>query len=394
MPASRSRLRQARFLAVGLAVAAVVAGILFGFGSSPSPGGQVAPGIGPATANVLSLDVLPQRAWSVAPGFTLTDQHGAQVSLDQFRGKSVVLSFNDDQCPDLCTLLAQAIVVAHRDLGPAVRDVVFLSVNVNSFYPQVRYVKQWTDNHGLGAMATWHFTTGAVSTLEGIWHRYGIDVQPNPATKTVTHGSELFFVDPGGRTRAIGDFGLDAADTAYFAHGMAQLAVDLLPRAERVPVGGPQTPPGAPGNVSPGSPAPPFALPSTSPSGSTVRLSDFAGKPTVVDFWSATCVPCRAELAALEAAYRDLRGKVNVVGIDMSDNPATARAIAAQAHVTYPLAHDGSGAVASAYRITGTPTTFIVGRSGRIKVVHPGVFTTAQIAYELKSFYPSLAGGS
>jgi cytochrome oxidase Cu insertion factor (SCO1/SenC/PrrC family) len=86
--------------------------------------------------------------------------------LSQFRGKAVVLSFNDDRCTDVCTLLAQDIVRADQDLGRTGRSrVAFVSVNVNPFYPQVRYVKQWSDQQDLGSLPNWHFGTAPVPNL-------------------------------------------------------------------------------------------------------------------------------------------------------------------------------------------------------------------------------------
>ena len=66
----------------------------------------------------------------------------------------MVLSFNDDKCQDLCTLLAQDVAVANQDLGAAANDVVFLGVNVNPLHTAVSDVPTWTDQHGLGGAPT------------------------------------------------------------------------------------------------------------------------------------------------------------------------------------------------------------------------------------------------
>ncbi len=398
-PPHRGRRRLVALVA-GVAVAAVLAAVLSGgFGSSGSSpaaatGAVVAPGIDQATANVLSLDVLGRRNSFPAKAFTVTDQHGNPVSLAQFRGKVVVLTFNDDECTDLCTLLAQDLLVAQRDLGSAAKNVVWLGVNVNPYHPQVSAVKAWTDEHRLDTLPNWYFGTASVPALQQIWHEYGVYVQTDAATRTVGHGTEMFFIGPTGVIQAIGDFGSSSADTTYFAHAVAQMAVDLLPASQRTPVGGPVTPPATVGHVSPDAPAPGFSLPALDPTataGNPVTLAAFRGEPTVINFWSSTCVPCKAELPQLQAAARQLAGKVHFVGIDVADQPAAARAVAAQAGITYPLASDRGGQVAAEYGVSGTPYTVLVGPKGTIRVLHPGTFTTEQVTYELQALFPQLA---
>lgn len=391
-----SRRQRVALLSLSAVLALILAAVLFLGRAAPSSSqaaadAAVAPGIDQPTAQVLSLDVLAPGSRRAAPDFHLTDQRGQPVSLSEFRGRSVVLSFNDDQCRDLCTLLAEDIALADQDLGRAAPHVVFLSVNVNPFYPQVRYVKAWTDAHGLGSLPNWYFGTAGPAALVSVWKQYGVYVQQDAASRTVVHGTQMYFIDPSGVQRAIGDFGMNSADTAYFAHAMAQMAVDLLPAPDRLRVGGPATPPPASGNVAPGSPAPDFRLASLRPGQGSVSLGAMAGKPTVINFWTSTCVPCRAELPALEAAYRYFRGQVNFVGIDVSDNPAAASSVAAGAGVTYTLARDPQGTVAGRYRISGTPFTVIVGPRGRIHALHPEPFTTEQIEYVLESDFTNLA---
>ncbi|HTU04138.1 MAG TPA: SCO family protein, partial [Trebonia sp.] len=47
-----------------------------------------------------------------APGFTLTDQFGQQVSLRSYRGKVVMLAFNDSECTTICPMTTAALVDA------------------------------------------------------------------------------------------------------------------------------------------------------------------------------------------------------------------------------------------------------------------------------------------
>jgi cytochrome oxidase Cu insertion factor (SCO1/SenC/PrrC family) len=250
-------------------------------------------------------------------------------------------------------------------------------------------VKSWTDSHGLGREANWVFATGPVKRLEAVWKSYGVTVGLDERTRTVVHSADLYFIDPGGQAVALGQFGDNDADTALFSHAMAQVAVDLLPRPERGPVGGPSVPAPTRTNATVGAPAPSFDLPLLNDPHRVLSTSSLRGKYVVVNFWASTCTACRQEMPQLEQAYREvshqLGRKVTFVGVDVSDRRAAAVAFAKRAGSTYPLVSDASGALAGAYRVPGLPFTAIVGPQGRILIRHPGALTTEQLKYVVES---------
>ena len=79
----------------------------------------------PSPAFTLSLDP-GTKLTGRAPEFTLTDQFGAPVSLHSFRGKVVILAFNDSECTTVCPLTTTAMVDAKRMLGAAGSNVQLL----------------------------------------------------------------------------------------------------------------------------------------------------------------------------------------------------------------------------------------------------------------------------
>lgn len=377
-PGPRPGRRRWPYFAVAAAVVAVAATVVAGGGSKPAAERQVAPGIGQASANVAQLALNPPAGRVPAPDFTLTDRDGRPLPLDSLRGRAVVLSFNDDRCADLCTLLAQDVITANQDLGAAASRVVFLSVNANPFYPSVADVASWSSEHGLGAVANWRYVTGSPAQLEAVWRLYGVYVQQNPTDRTVTHGTQMFFIDPSGRQVAIGDFGTGSADTALFAHTMAQMAADLLPGQPRV--AGPSTPPPGQGRITIGAPAPALRLAALDGSGQVGRVK---GRWQVVNFWSSTCTACTAEMPALQRSFTDQAGSVSFVGVDVSDPTGAGRAFAARAGVTYPLGADPGGRAAGEWGVTGLPFTAVVAPDGRVATLHPGALTTEQLDYVL-----------
>ena len=409
-PDPRRRRRRAwLYASTGVVLAFALAAVLLsatsgnrGASGVTTYGSPTLPGVNSYTTNLLSLAVLPSQQPKPAPDFRLTDQNGQPVSLSQFRGKSVVLSFNDDQCTDVCTLLAEDVVRANQYLGPAGRShVAFVSVNVNPFYPEVSAVRHWSDSNGLGGQANWFFGTGPVPTLRSIWKQYGVYVGTDASTRTVTHSTLVEFIDPSGRIRATGDFGQNAVDVSAYSHGLAQAAMDLLPASERTPVSGPQAPPGGGTGAGLGQEAPAFSLPTLAgprigaAAGTTMDLRSLRGRPVVLNFWASTCTDCRSELAAF-AAVAASDPKVAFLGIDVADpSPSSAGALARAAGIHYPVLSDSGGRVASAYQVSGLPTTIYIDASGTVTVRHPGAMTAEQLRYTLAQFFPrSVPGGS
>lgn len=115
--------------------------------------------------------------------------------------------------------------------------------------------------------------------------------------------------------------------------------------------------------------------------GGKFRLADYIGKPVVVNFWATWCPPCRAELPAFEQVYRNNRDKdLIVVGVDVAESSDEVAKFVAEAGVTFPIALDTSGETTELYRIQGMPTTFFIGRDGKIKdTVIGGPLTKAAI---------------
>src|SRR5260370_26953126 len=110
-----------------------------------------------------------------APDFTLTDQFGKRVSLRSFRGRAVILAFNDSQCTTVCPLTTQAMVQAKRLLGPAGTGVQLLGVNANPQATQVSDVRAYSSSHEM--MSEWHFLTAPLPQLKHVWDAYHVRVE-------------------------------------------------------------------------------------------------------------------------------------------------------------------------------------------------------------------------
>ncbi len=117
----------------------------------------------------------------------------------------------------------------------------------------------------------------------------------------------------------------------------------------------------------PGDQAPDFDLPALRGSG-RVKLSEFAGKPLIVNFWSSYCIPCRKEFPLFRETQAKYRADgLEIVGITRKDLVGDARDFAKKQRANWPLAYGGEGdPVGRAYGVRANPQTFFIDRHGKI----------------------------
>jgi cytochrome c biogenesis protein CcmG/thiol:disulfide interchange protein DsbE len=120
--------------------------------------------------------------------------------------------------------------------------------------------------------------------------------------------------------------------------------------------------------------------------GDCVDLSDYRGRPLVVNFWASYCNPCRKEFPLFRRALREHRHDgLMIVGVSHDDIAGDARAFASQFGATWPLALDPSGAIADAFvlRPPGLPHSYFVRRDGTISAQVFGETSTKELDAEI-----------
>lgn len=107
-------------------------------------------------------------------------------------------------------------------------------------------------------------------------------------------------------------------------------------------------------------------MPALGHPGRRVSLSQYPGRPVMVNFFSSTCAPCRQEAPLLARFYRSHHGQVAIIGIDVADLRSSALRFARQTGISYPIGSDPVAATAGAYGVTATPQTFVLNAGHRI----------------------------
>ena len=108
-----------------------------------------------------------------ATPFTLTNQFSRSVSLDDYRGKVVLLTFLYTNCPDICPLTTSNIREAYDLLESDAEELAMVAVSVD---PERDTVEEALDFSQHWQMTDrWDFLTGQRAELERIWRAYYID---------------------------------------------------------------------------------------------------------------------------------------------------------------------------------------------------------------------------
>jgi peroxiredoxin len=115
--------------------------------------------------------------------------------------------------------------------------------------------------------------------------------------------------------------------------------------------------------------------------GTTVSLSDYAGKPVWLTFGASWCPDCRTEAADVEATYQANRDRgLVVLGVFINEPATDVAGYALRAGLTFPIAVDQNADVAAAYRSMGIPNHFFIGADGRIREVRIGALSKDDMA--------------
>ncbi len=297
-----------------------------------------------------------------APDFALTDQFGRATSLRAFRGKVVILAFNDSECTTVCPLTTTSMLDAKAMLGTAGSDVQLLGIDANPKATAVQDVLSYSQLHGL--QHQWRFLTGSLPQLQRTWKQYSIGV--SITQRQVDHSPAVFVIDRQGRLAKLYVTQPSYAAVGQFAQVLAHQASALLP-------GHPQVHSDLSYAHIPGlSPAARVSVPRSG--GGSLELGP--GRPRLLLFfatWNRQTTGLAGRLQALNAyqsgaAARHLPDLTAVDEASVEPSPTALPAFMAELPkpLRYPVGLDRSGRLADGYEVQGEPWFVLTSASGRI----------------------------
>jgi cytochrome c biogenesis protein CcmG, thiol:disulfide interchange protein DsbE len=129
--------------------------------------------------------------------------------------------------------------------------------------------------------------------------------------------------------------------------------------------------------------------------GSWINLSQFRGHPVIVDFWATWCPPCRRQIPELMDLYKRYHKAAGLVVLGVSVDSVQGRGVQAardfaqELAINYPIVM-ATPAVLDNFGILALPTTFFIGRDGRIVSQLRGTGDPGELTSHLKGL---IAGG-
>ena len=317
-----------------------------------------------------NLDLGTSLGGRSAPDFQLQNQFGQPMSLSQFRGKVVMLAFEDSQCTTVCPLTTQSMLQAKQLLGAAGSQVQLLGVDANPDATSVADVLSYSRTHGL--VNQWDFLTGSLAQLKATWGSYHIAVQIEQGQ--IDHTPALFVIDQQGRERKLYLTQMAYSSIGQSAQVLAEEISSLLPGHPKV------ASQQSLASIAGQGPSDHLTLPSAGPQGGTVALGP--GQPRLVMFfatWLSEVSALKSELvsanAYVTAARRD--GLPQLTAVDETVVEPSAQAVRSYlgslgTSLDYPVALDTTGRVADGYGVQDQPWFALVSASGKIIWSHDG----------------------
>lgn len=114
-----------------------------------------------------------------------------------------------------------------------------------------------------------------------------------------------------------------------------------------------------------------------------VSLSDFAGKPVIVNFWASWCPPCKSEMPDFQDAFEEYGDQIHFMMVNLTDGSqetveSASEYIKGQGY-TFPVFYDTKMSAAMAYGTSSIPASYFVDANGNLAAYAVGMIDRAAL---------------
>ena len=126
--------------------------------------------------------------------------------------------------------------------------------------------------------------------------------------------------------------------------------------------------------------------------GNAHSLSDFRGKPVIVNFWASWCGPCKREMPDFEEKFREYGEEIQFLMVNLTDGSRetveSARDFIDGQGYTFPIYFDTTYSAAMAYGVSGVPVTYFIDAEGNLVAWGQGALNAQALAQGIGMILP------
>ena len=125
--------------------------------------------------------------------------------------------------------------------------------------------------------------------------------------------------------------------------------------------------------------------------GNELKLSEFIGKPIVLNFWASWCGPCKSEMPDFDAAYQQYGTEIHFLMVNCTTSSRetmdSAKALIADEGFTFPVYFDTTGYAADTYGAYSIPLTFFIDAEGYLEAYASGAIDAETLQTGIDMIY-------
>lgn len=140
-------------------------------------------------------------AWHHVSNMTFTNQLGKKVSLDQLKGKVIVLDFFFTRCPTICPRLTAAMKKLQQSFTGSDTLVHFVSITVDPEQDDVEQLRQWANLYHVNPDNWWLLTGNKDSIYQFAFNEMKASVADVNVDTAFIHTENFFLLDKEGVVR-------------------------------------------------------------------------------------------------------------------------------------------------------------------------------------------------